>query len=187
MNAQFAAKKEAARKAQIARFKEHPEELKDPHRCDRERFPENSKPGLDVWIPMTACQDVSGITAERERLKAQAAQSRLRECVDLEDCRLLVRDLQERLALIRSQRAYDKTHAETQSKGFHLTPQARSPCAITPLACKPGTQALEEAFSQVEQYYRKLLRESEERLTKAREQLEKKEDQDAALDRLLDR
>jgi hypothetical protein len=176
------AKMEAARASQVARFKAHPEQLKDPNCCDMDKFNGNNA----NWTSIIACNEVSGLNAERERLRDQVAKWRASECTDLEDCRKHVRDLKEGIESIRMHRADAKLNAGEQSFEFHLIPEPYPPCAITGLACSVNPE-LSEAFSEIDQYYRKLLRESDERLNEARKLLQKKKEQDDYEDQLLDR
>ena len=76
IRAESNAKMAAARAAQVARFKAHPDQLKDPKRCDPGRF---GKDWAEQWRTMIACEDVSGITAKRARATAPPGQRELDE------------------------------------------------------------------------------------------------------------
>jgi hypothetical protein len=180
LKAESKAKVDAAKVVQIARFKAHPEQLDDLKRCDWDKFDGNHD---EKWISTIACNEVSGLQAQRERIRAEWHTI---ECTNIKNCQLTISMLREGIASIRRQRADAKLFAEDKSFGFKLMPEPYSPCGITPLACGITHPELSEAFSEVEQYYRKLLRESDKRLNEARELLEKKKQQDNYEDQLLD-
>ena len=173
------AKMEAAKAVQVARFKAHPEQLNDLKRCDWDKFDGNDD---EKWRSTSACQDVSGLKAQRERIRAEWHTI---ECANIKNCQMTIRELREGIESIRRQRADAKLYAGEQSIGFNFMPEPYSPCGITILACNPDP-ATAEAFREVEQYYRNLLRESDDRLNEAQKLLGKKKQQDNFEDQLLD-
>lgn len=169
---------EAAKASQVARFKAHPEQLNDLHRCDWDKFDGDDAGKLRDSI---ACQNVSELKAQRERINSEWHRV---ECATIENCKLTIRQLRERIEGIRRLRATFDLDSDNELTSIYIAPELYSPCAITLAACDPDPSTA-DAFRDIEQYYRKQLRERDERLSKAIELLNQKQQENELEDGLL--